>query len=168
MKHRVVILTLAMILPAVVLAQSERESAERRESERQEAHQVMGQKLVIEFVATHSGLAALEVLVTSENGCKMVAGSDPGEVGEKCGADELGTIRTGQPVVETPNGRDPLYEITQALHDSSGNLIGAAGMDLKPDIGSREAVLARAKTLLAELEAKIPSKAWLSQPAERD
>jgi hypothetical protein len=78
---------------------------------------------------------------------------------EKCDDDEKGPIRTGEPDVEAPSKADPVYDITQALHDSAGRLIGAVGMDIKPEAGpDRAAVVARAKALLQELEAQIPSK----------
>ncbi|MEJ2144800.1 MAG: hypothetical protein P8020_06640 [Acidobacteriota bacterium] len=167
MKRYWIVLVVTMILSAIGFAQSERESTERRESHQQQAPRTMGQQLVEQFVATHSGLASLEIAFMSDAGCKTVAASAPEDIGEECDADELGPIRTGKAEVEAPSNEDPIYDITQALHDSSGNLIGAVGMDLKPDIGSRDAVVAHARQLLNELEAKIPSKAWLSESAGR-
>ena len=125
---------------------------------------VVAQQLVDQFVRAHPELSALELAVTSTKGCRTIAATAPEDVGEKCDADELGPIRTGKPDVEAPSKADPVYDITQALHDASGNLIGAAGLDLKPGIGPRAAVVARARELLRELEALIPSKAKLLEP----
>jgi hypothetical protein len=56
----------------------------------------------------------------------------------------------------------PVYDITQALHDSAGRLIGAVGMDIAPQSGEgRAAVVAFAASVLHELERSIPSKARL-------
>src|SRR5262249_21846929 len=84
------------------------------------------------------------------------------DVGEKCDDDELGPIRTGRPDIEPPSRKDPIYDITQALHDPTGAVIGAAGMDLRPEPGaSRETTLQHARFLLRELESRISSKADL-------
>ena len=125
------------------------------------------QQLVDEFVRSHPELTALEIALTSADGCRTVAATATEDIGEKCDADELGPIRTGKADVEAPTKADPVYDITQALHDARGNLIGAVGMDLKPTIGARAAVVARALVLLHELEPRIPSKAALLEPVGR-
>jgi hypothetical protein len=127
---------------------------------------IMAQQLVDRFVRAHPELAAVELAITTNGRCRTIAATAPEDVGEKCDADELTPIRTGQPDVEAPTTQDPVYDITQALHDAAGHLIGAAGMDLKPEAGpTRAAVLARAGALLRALEAQIPSKAKLLEPA---
>jgi hypothetical protein len=127
---------------------------------------ILAQRLVDEFVELHPELAGLELAVAANGGCRTVAATAREDVGELCDADELGPIRTGMPDVEAPSRHDPVYDITQALHDANGELVGAAGMDLKPAPGaSREAVLNHARTLLHELESRIPSKERLLQPA---
>ena len=122
---------------------------------------IQAQRLVDDFVRAHPELSALEIALTSAQGCKTVAATERKDVGEKCDDDELGPIRNGKAVVEAPTKADPVYDITQALHDASGALIGAAGMDLKPTIGDRDAVVKRAADLLRELEKTIQSKSWL-------
>lgn len=118
------------------------------------------QRLVNDFVKRHSSeVTAVELAIISDSGCKTLAATAPEDIGEKCDDDENGPIRTGQPDVEAPSKADPVYDITQALHDSTGRLIGAVGMDIKPSAGpDRAAVVARAKALLQELETQIPSK----------
>ena len=131
--------------------------------------QTLAQRLVRDMVAKHADvLSAMEVAVQSKKGCATVASTDPRDVGEKCDADEKGPIRTGEPDVEAPTKGDPVYDITQALHDASGNLIGAVGMDIKPSAGrDRAAVVAVARDLLRELEAQIPSRAKLVERSTR-
>ncbi len=71
-------------------------------------------------------------------------------------------MRTGEPFVEEPTKNDRFYDITQALHDAAGRLVGAVGLDITPKPGQdRAAVVARARALLHELEAAIPSKQQL-------
>jgi hypothetical protein len=124
------------------------------------------QQLVDHLVAVHSDVKAMELAVGSLDDCKTVAATDRKDVGEKCDDDELGAMRTGEPDVEAPTKDDPVYDITQALHDHTGTLIGAVGMDLAPAPGQdRAAMVARARALLRELEARIPSKERLLQPA---
>jgi hypothetical protein len=131
--------------------------------------QTLAQRLVRDMVAQHADvLSAMEVAVQSSKGCATVASTDPKDVGEKCDADEKGPIRTGEPDVEAPTKEDPVYDITQALHDASGNLIGAVGMDIKPSAGKdRAAIVAVARDLLRELEAQIPSRGKLVERSTR-
>lgn len=129
-------------------------------------HGIFAQLLVDRFVRDHPELTALELAVTTAGGCRTVAATAPEDVGENCDADELGPIRTGKPDVEVPSKADPVYDITQALHDATHHLIGAAGMDRRPQTGpTRAAVVKRARELLRALEAQIPSKARLLETA---
>jgi len=120
---------------------------------------IAAQRLVDEFVGTHPELAGLELALLVGADCRTVAATAREDVGEKCDGDELGPIRTGRPDIEPPSKKDPVYDITQALHDPTGAIIGAAGMDLKPEPGAtREATIGHARQLLAELENRITSK----------
>ena len=126
---------------------------------------IRAQQLVLQTVAQHRELHGLEIAIVTDSGCATVAATAPEDVGERCDADELGPIHTGQPDVESPTRSDPVYDITQALHDRAGHVIGAVGMDLAPAAGAtRGAVLKRAQTILRELEAQIESKAALLGP----
>ena len=130
------------------------------------ARPTMAQQLVDQFIRAHAELVALELAVTINGRCKTIAATAVEDVGEKCDADELGPIQTGQPGVEPPTKEDPVYDITQPLHDAAGHLIGAVGMDIRPDAGpTRLAVITLAGELRRALEALIPSKAWLVEPA---
>ena len=123
------------------------------------------QLLVDRTVAAHPELAGVELAVVTGGICRTVAATAPEDVGERCDADELAPMRTGEPDVEAPSASDPVYDITQALHDSTGRLIGAVGMDLKPTAGpDRAAVLAKARAILREMEAAIPSKSAILSP----
>jgi hypothetical protein len=124
------------------------------------------QELVEETVARHPELHGLELALLSDSGCATVAATAPEDIGERCDEDELGPIRTGRADIEAPSRADPVYDITQALHDPSGAVIGAVGMDLAPRRGETEATaLRRAHSILGELEAQIASRAALLEPA---
>ena len=152
------VLAIVLIVPLTVLPAAARA---------QKQGETYAQRLVNDFVRRHSSeVVAVELAITSDKGCATIAATDLRDVGEKCDDDENGPIRTGQPNIEEPSKDDPVYDITQALHDSTGRLIGAVGMDIKPSAGAdRAAVVARAKALLKELEARIPSKEKLSEKA---
>jgi len=150
---------------SIVGVEHEEPSARRRDTTRGVAS---AQQLVNRTVAAHPELAAVEVAVLTGGACRTVAATDPKDIGERCDKDEWGPIRTGTPDVEAPSAADPVYDITQALHDSAGRLIGAVGMDLKPMAGQdRAAVVARARAILREMEAAIPTKARLLSPDAR-
>ena len=168
MKNFGLLLLVTLILAPTSAAQTGPESHQDPGSTTTPGSLSRGQQMVNRFVANHPELAALEIaLMSRDGGCSTVAASSPEDVGEACDADELGPIRTGQPEVEAPSREDPVYDITQALHDAQGHLVGAVGMDLKPEIGTRDEVMARAAALLRELEAQIPSKSWLLEAAGR-
>lgn len=143
----------SIVLPVLVFSFAPQTARAQKQGE------TYAQRLVNDFVRRHSEVTAVELAIISDRGCATLAATDPKDVGEKCDDDEKGPIRTGQPDVEAPSKDDPVYDITQALHDSAGRLIGAVGMDIKPNAApDRAGVLARAKALLQELEAQIPSK----------
>lgn len=132
------------------------------------------QRLVDDLMKRHSDVKGVELAVLSDKGCATLAATDQEDIGEACDDDENASMRTGEPFVEEPGGAKAgekededkqdveeadLYDITQALHDGSGKLIGAVGFDIKPQHGQdRDAVVARAKALLLELEGQIASK----------
>lgn len=75
-------------------------------------------------------------------------------------------MKTGEPFVEhEPDG----FDVTAPLHDATGKLIGALGIDFKPQFGQTKAdVLKLTAGLLKEVEQQIPSKAFLFQPVFAD
>jgi hypothetical protein len=138
-----------------------------REVAAQRSRPIQASAVLKTFLREHPQLSALEIAVDTAGTCRTIAASDPTDVGEACDDDEVGPMRTGQADVEAPTKDDPVYDITQALHDASGRLIGAVGMDIPPRGQSRDAVVALAATLLHELESRISSKASLLTPLAR-
>jgi len=120
------------------------------------------QRLVDSLVLRNPDVRGVELAVASDGRCATLAGTDPHDFGAPCGEDEREPMRTGEPFVEEPPASDPVFDITQALHDSAGNLVGAVGIDIAPGPAQgRAAILVRARALLRELEAAIPSKTKL-------
>lgn len=123
------------------------------------------QQLVDQMVARHAEVKSVELALLSAKGCATVAATAEEDIGEACDLDENTPMKSGKPYVETPTKNDPVYDITQALHDASGRLIGAVGMDIAPAGRSRKAVVGQAEAVLQEMERLIPSKEKLLAPA---
>lgn len=122
------------------------------------------QRLVEETRRRHPELAGVELAATSARGCAVIAATDRSLIGEPCGDDERQPMATGEPSVEEPSSSDPVYDITQALHDSAGRLVGTLALDITPAPGQkRDAVVAFARAVLKEVEAQIPSRSRLDQ-----
>ncbi len=169
MKH-IVWTTLALTLLAAPLAAQRqgREAAEEQEGEHvQTPPAPYAHWLVTRTAAGHAQIEAVEIAVVHEGVCRTIASSHAEDVGEKCDDDENGPMKTGAPSVEAPSAADPVYDVTQPLHDEAGNLIGAVGMDIAPASMTRDAVLRLARSALREIEARIPSKEKLFGPAPR-
>ncbi len=128
------------------------EAAEARKEGEAGAAAEHVRRLVARFVADHRDVEALEVALGTGESCRTVAASDPDDVGEACDEDELRAMRTGEPVVGGPESDGSVYDVTQALHDAEGRLIGAVGMDVRANGRSREEVIERAKELLTGLQ----------------
>jgi hypothetical protein len=122
------------------------------------------QKLVDSIAQRHSEITGLELSATpsGQKGCVTIAATKAKDLGEKCDKDENTAIRTGDPFVEhEPDG----FDVTAPLHDATGKLIGALGIDFKPQPGQTKAdVLKVTAVLLKEVEPQIPSNAFLFQP----
>jgi iron complex outermembrane receptor protein len=124
---------------------------------------IFAQKLIQDTLAAHPEIVALELSTTPPNktDCLTIAASDPGEIGEKCGKEELTAMKTNTPFVEkeAENGKK-IFAVTVPIHDSSGNVIGTAGIDFARVSDAEQAkITERAKQIGTELEAKLKSKA---------
>lgn len=122
------------------------------------------QQLVDRTVAGYGDVSNVELSVLGpDSSCATLAATErKRDVGESCDEDEWDPIHTGRPDVEAPRPDDPVYDITLALHDASGRLIGAVGLDIAPSTsGGESAAVARAEEILHVLEGQIPSKAKL-------
>lgn len=159
---RVQVVGLALLL---VLAAVEGSAATRQRGKRPNTY---AQQLVDRTVARHPEVKSVELALLSDKHCSTVAATAPEDIGEACDLDENTPMKTGKPYVEAPSKEDPVYDITQALHDASGKLIGAIGIDIAPAGRDRKAVVAQARAVRSEIERLIPSKEKLLASASAD
>lgn len=149
----------------------EQEQGEQEEIGEQQARHVptpaapYAQSLVDRTVASHPPVKSVEMAVVLDDVCRTIAATASEDVGEQCDDDETGPMQSGEADVEEPSDADPVYDITQALHDAGGHLIGAVGVDIEPGAMDRGTVLALARRVLSELEAQIPSQQRLFERA---
>jgi hypothetical protein len=127
---------------------------------------IVAQKVVDEVQAAHPEISGLEGAATKSatEGCKTIAATEANEVGQKCDKDELTAIRTNQPFVEKEKDE---FDVTLPIHDSTGKIIGTAGMDFPLEKGrTRVTVVQDAQRIAAELERRFTSKDAMFQPVE--
>jgi hypothetical protein len=127
---------------------------------------ILAQKLVDDLVAKRPGIVRVGMHLTPPNGPDniIVASNVAAKVGQKSDPEDLQAMRTGRPVVLREDGN---FDITLPLHDSSGKLIGAIGLTIRPGPGEQESsVTRRASGIARELGMQIPSKAKLFEAAE--
>ena len=121
------------------------------------------QKLVEDTHAQHPEATEIGIVTVSTRGCRTIASTDKGDIGEKCEADDSAPIQTGKPYVEKEKDG---YDVSLPLHDASGKAIGAVGIEFKLEAGQTAAnMTGKAKQIAEEMEKQIPSKAALSLPA---
>jgi hypothetical protein len=123
---------------------------------------IFAQTLVEKTLSKHPDLAGvgLATAPAQGKGCVTIADTDAKELGEKCDKDELAVMKTGKSTVEKESDA---YDVTLPLH-AGGVTIGIIAMDFKlnePEAG----ILDRAKAIAKEVEAQIPEKSKLFQPA---
>ncbi len=117
------------------------------------------QKLVSATHAAHPEADEIGISATTRGGCVGIASTDPGDVGEKCEAADVAPMKTGKPSVEKEGTG---FDVALPLHDAHGTLVGVAGIGFKGAPGQTEGtVTAAAKTIVAEMERQIPSRAAL-------
>jgi hypothetical protein len=151
-------LTFAAALAAVSIAGTSCAFGQKR------AENTFAQQLLREVVQRHPEIKGMEMAGLRGDGCVTIAATDAGDIGDTCDGKEKRALRSGEPDVEAPTRREPAYIIAEALHDADGALVGLLITDIAPNAGEgRDAVLARARAIRQEIEARIPSGAHLIQ-----
>jgi hypothetical protein len=121
------------------------------------------QTLLRDVLRRHPQIKQAELAAMSGDGCVTVAASDVGDIGDKCDGTERKVMQSGEPDIEDPSIVDPVYVISDALHDASGAVVGIIITDVFPERGrGRDAALARARALRREIESRIQSAAQLT------
>ena len=133
-----------------------------------QSRKTQAQNLVDLIAQRHSQISALELSATpaGHKSCVTIAATEPKDLGEKCDRDEAAVMKTGEPFVEQePEG----FDVTAPLHDKTGKLIGALGIDFKQQLGQTKAdVLKHTAALLKEVEQEIPSNSFLFNHVSAD
>jgi hypothetical protein len=122
------------------------------------------QALVEQTKARHPEAGEVGFAVRLKSGCKTIASTDPGDVGEACEKDDVAPMQTGKPYVEKEGDG---YDVSVPLRDAQGRLIGSLGVGFKREAGQTKSKLTAAALAIAkELAPQIPSKAKLFQLAK--
>jgi hypothetical protein len=125
---------------------------------------IVAQDLVEDMLSKHPEADEIGISALSSHGCRTIASTDWGDIGEACEKDDSEPMHTGKPYVEKEKDG---FDISVPLHDSGGKLIGTVGIGFKPHAGQTEAVLVeQARKIAGEMEMQIPSKAKLFERAE--
>ena len=130
-----------------------------------QSKKTQAQSLVDRTAQKHSEISELEISAApaGQQDCVTIAATKAKDLGEKCDKDEAIALKTLEPFVESePDG----FDVTAPLHDASGKLIGALGIDFTRQAGQTKVdILKRTASLLTEMEQQIASKAFLFQSA---
>jgi hypothetical protein len=119
-------------------------------------HKIAAQRLVEESASKHPEVAGIEIAVVSSGGCSTIASTDRNSIQEKCDRDEQEAMRTGEPFVEKEGDS---FDVTLALHDATGKIIGTLGIDFKARPGQDRAMLVeQSNKILHEIESQISTK----------
>lgn len=122
------------------------------------------QKLVEDAHARHPDTTEIGISMRSARGCTTVASTDQTDIGEKCEKDDLAPMTTGKPYVEKE--RDG-FDVSVPLRDAAGRLVGALGVEFRPEPHqSRAEVTGRAQKIASEMAAQISSKMRLLESAQ--
>jgi hypothetical protein len=123
---------------------------------------IFAQALVENTLSKHRGLTGVGLATTQAQGddCVTIADTDVKELGDKCDQGERAVMQTGKATVEKESDG---YDVTLPL-SVGGKTIGIIAMDFKLDV-EEAGLLDRAKAIATELEAQIPEKSKLFEPA---
>ena len=123
---------------------------------------IFAQALVENTLSKHPALLGVGLATTQPQGhdCVTIADTDAKELGDKCDKGELAVMKTGKSTVEKESDG---YDVTLPLH-VGGKTIGIIAMDFKLD-ELEAGLLDRAKVIAKEVEAQIPEKSKLFEPA---
>ena len=116
----------------------------------------------------HSEISVLELSATpaGQKRCVTIAATEPKDLREKCDQDEAAAMKTEESFVEQePEG----FDVTAPLHDLTGKLVGALGIDFKQQTGTDESQSPQTHSSAPkELEQQKPSKAFFFQSVSAD
>jgi len=120
------------------------------------------QKLIDRELARHPDIVILVFHVENQDRSDYpIIASNIGRYGKKADEDDLRVIHTGKPNLEV-NTAGNHFEVEMALHDRSGNLLGAVAVVYNYKSGDdKESLHHKAEMVRAEVEKQIPSLSQL-------
>jgi len=120
---------------------------------------IFAQTLVEHTLAMHKEATEIGISVRTSHGCRSIASTDPGDIGEKCEREDTAVMRTRKPLAQKE--RDG-FDVTVPLQDAAGGFVGAVGIEFGLKPGQTAAgVITQAETIAKEMASQIPSKASL-------
>lgn len=118
------------------------------------------QQLVEGTMAKHSAATEIGIATRTARGCRGIASTDAGDVGEKCEAEDVRAMSTGR---ATADKEKDGYDVSLPLHDAAGAIVGSVGIEFKLSAATtRASALAQARKIEREMAAQITSKAQLT------
>jgi len=133
-----------------------------------QSKKTQAQNLVDLIAQKHSEISAVELSATpaGHKRCVTIAATEPKDLREKCDQDEAAAMKTEESFVEQePEG----FDVTAPLHDLTGKLVGALGIDFKQQTGTDESQSPQTHSSAPkELEQQKPSKAFFFQSVSAD
>jgi len=122
-------------------------------------HPIFAQTLVERILAMHKEATEIGISVATSHGCRSIASSDPGDVGERCEHGDIAVIRTRKPLAQKESDG---FDVTVPLRDAAGDFVGAVGIEFALKPGQTTAgVIAQARAVAKEMASQIHSKANL-------
>jgi hypothetical protein len=157
-KHRTIICSSALLLCALAAYAQDLASPTASRTK----GRIFAQALVENTLSKHTGLAGvgLATIPPQAHDCVTIADTDVKELGDKCDKGELAVMNSGKSTVERESDG---YDVTLPLH-VGGKTIGIIAMDFKLD-EQETGLLDRAQAIAREVEAQIPQKSKLFEPA---
>jgi len=124
-------------------------------------HPILAQTLVEHTLAMHEEATEIGISVRTSRGCRSIASTDSGDIGEKCEREDIAVMRTRKPVAQKESDG---FDVTVPLQDAAGGFVGAVGIEfgLKPG-QTTASVITQAEAIAKEMASQIPSKASLSR-----
>lgn len=118
------------------------------------------QRLVDSTMAQHPDATEVGIAARTARGCRGIASTDPGDVGERCEAEDVRAMTSGRATVAKEKDG---YDVSLPLHDAAGAVVGAVGIEFKLSAAKTRAdALKEARAIEQEMAAKISSKAQLT------
>lgn len=124
-------------------------------------HHTRAQSLVEAMLNQHTMLTEVGISTREAHGCRSIASTDPGDVGESCESGDLRVMHTHK--LHAVRERDGI-DLSVPLHDAQGKPIGVLDMETNRSVRSLSRATQIALGIEKQLSKQIPSRASLDAP----